>query len=81
MYSFLTVVNERKKAVRVFLNDEPFFFCVLPGEKTKPKRVMFSSCRVIVKTGLDTTLFDLFLPIKKEASHTLILGDTSFCFI
>lgn len=80
MYSFLTVINYGSSVVSVNINDEEFIPCILPGEISKPKKAIYPSTRAIIKNGREKVIFDLLLPIKKEASHTLILWDTSFQF-
>jgi len=80
MYSFLTVINVGNSVLSVNINDEEMISCLLPGQVSKPKRVIYPSTRTIVKNGREKVVFDLLLPIKKETSHTLILWDTSFEF-
>ena len=80
MYSFLTVVNGGSSVLSVNINDEDVISCLLPNEVSKPKRVIYPSTRAIVKNGREKVIFDLLLPIKKEASHTLFLWDTHFFF-
>ena len=80
MYSFLTVINGGSSVLSVNINDDEFIDCLLPSETSKPKRVIYSSTQVVVKNGREKVVFDLLLPIKKEASHTLLLWDTSFLF-
>ena len=80
MFSFVTVINAGSSVFSVNFNDEETISCLLPNEISKPKRVVYPSTRAIIKTGREKVVFDLYLPIKKEASHTLILWDTYFLF-
>ena len=80
MYSFLTVVNSGSSVLSVNINDEEVISRLLPSETSKPKRVIYPSTRAIVKNVREKVIFDLLLPIKKEASHTLFLWDTHFFF-
>lgn len=80
MYSFLTIVNSTSSVLSVNINDEEFIPCLLPTESSKPKRAIYPGTRVIVENGREKTIFDIYLPIKKEASHTLTLWDTHFLF-
>ncbi len=80
MYSFLTVINGGSSVLSVNINDEEVISCLLPSEVSKPKRVIYPSTRAVVKNGREKVVFDLLLPIKKEASHTLYLWDTHFFF-
>ena len=80
MYSFLTVINCASSVLSVNINDEEVISCLIPNEASKPKRVIYPSTRAIIKNGRDKVVFDLYLPIKKEASHTLFLWDTHFFF-
>lgn len=80
MYSFLTVINGGSSVLSVDLNDEEVISFLLPGEISRPKRVIYPSTRAIIKNGREKVVFDLYLPIKKEASHTLVLWDTHFLF-
>lgn len=80
MYSFVTVVNAGNSVFSVNFNDEELISCLLPNEISKPKRVVYPSTRAIVRNGREKVVFDILLPIKKEASHTLVLWDTHFSF-
>ena len=80
MYSFLTVINSGNSVLSVNVNDEEVIPCLLPSEISKPKRVLYPSTRAVIRNGREKVVFDLLLPIKKEASHTLILWDTHFFF-
>ena len=80
MYSFLRVINSGSSVLSVNVNDEDVISCLLPGEVSNPIRVIFPSTQIIVKNGREKVVFDLLLPIKKEASHTLFLWDTHFFF-
>ena len=80
MFSFISVLNKSSQVLQVIIDDEILFPEILPGEKTKPKKVLYASVRVIVKNSREKPIFDLWLPIKKETSHTLILWDTSYDF-
>jgi len=81
MYSFVTVINAGNSVFSVNFNDEELISCLLPNEISKPKRVIYPSTWAVVKNGREKLVFDILLPIKKEASHTLILWDTHFLFI
>lgn len=81
MYSFIKVVNCGSSVFSVEINDEKAVSCLLPNEASKPKRVIYPSTRAIIRDGREDIVFDLLLPIKKEASHTLFLWDTHFFFI
>lgn len=80
MYSFITVVNLGSSVFSVNFNGEELISCLLPNEISKHKRVVYPSTQAIVKDGREKVVFDLLLPIKKEASHTLFLWDTHFYF-
>ncbi len=80
MSSFLSVLNKSSGVLCVISDDEIIFPEVLPNVKTKPKRVMYASIRVVIKNSREKLIFDLWLPIKKETSHTLTIRDTSFDF-
>ena len=80
MYSFLTVLNESSQVLSAFCDGEPLVFDVLPREKSKPLRIMYGSVHTVIKNGREKVIFDLWLPIKKEISHTLCVHDTSFDF-
>ena len=80
MFSFLSVFNKSSDVLCVILDNEIFFTDILPNTRTKPKRVMFASIRVVIKNSREKPVFDLLLPIKKETSHTLTILDTSFDF-
>lgn len=80
MFSFLTVLNRSSDVLCVIADDEVIFPEILPYSQTNPKRVMFASIRVVIKNSYEKTVFDLWLPIKKETSHTLTVWDTSVDF-
>lgn len=80
MFSFLTVLNKSSHVLSVTADDEVIFPEILPHTKTKPKRVKFASTRLVIKNSREKAIFDLWLPIKKETSHTLTIWDTSFDF-
>ena len=81
MCSFLSVLNKSSDVLCIIADDEVMFCDILPDTKTKSKKVMYASIRVIIKTSREKPIFDLWLPIKKETSHTLTVRDTSFDFI
>ena len=80
MFSFLSVLNKSSHVLCVISDDEIIFPEVLPNTKTKPAKVIYASIRVIIKNSREKPIFDLWLPIKKETSHTLTIRDTSFDF-
>lgn len=80
MSSFLSVLNKSSGVLCVISDGEIIFPEVLPNTITKPKKVLYASIRVIIKNSREKPIFDLWLPIKKEASHTLTIRDTSFDF-
>ena len=80
MFSFLSVFNKSSHVLYVISDDEIIFSEVLPNTITKPKRITYASIRVIIKSSRGMPIFDLWLPIKKETSHTLTIRDTSFDF-
>ena len=80
MFSFISVLNKSSDVLCVISDDEIIFPEILPNVKTKPKRVMYASIRVVIKNSREKPVFDLLLPIKKETSHTLTIRDTSFEF-
>lgn len=80
MFSFLSVLNKSSDVISVIADDDVIFSEILPGVKTKPKRVLYASTRIIIKNSREKLIFDLYLPIKKETSHTLTIWDTSFDF-
>lgn len=80
MSSFLSVLNKSSGGLCVISDGEIIFPEVLPNAITKPKKVLYASIRVIIKNSREKPIFDLWLPIKKEASHTLTIWDTSFDF-
>lgn len=80
MFSFLSVLNKSSHVLCVISDDEIIFSEVLPNTQTKPKRIMYASIRVVIKNSHEKPIFDLWLPIKKETSHTLTIKDTSFDF-
>ena len=81
MYSFISVINKSSGVISISADDEIFFPEILPDVKTNPKRVCYASIRVIIKNSHEKPIFDLWIPIKKETSHTLTVYDTSFDFI
>ena len=81
MYSLLRVINLGCSVLSIEINDEEVIPCLLPYEISNPKKVIYPSTRSIIKNGNERVVFDLLLPIEKEASHTLIVCDTSFLFI
>lgn len=81
MYSFISVRNESSQVLSLFCDDELFIQELLPEDFSKPIRIMCGSVHTVIKNGRDKVIFDLWLPVKKETSHTLILRDTSFNFI
>ncbi len=80
MFSFLSVLNKSSGVLSVVVDGEVIFPEILPNTKTRPKRVTYASIRVVIKNSREKPIFDLYLPIKKETSHTLTIGDTSFDF-
>ena len=80
MCSFLSVLNKSTDVLCVAVDGENIFPEILPNTKTRPKRVMYASIRVVIKNSREKQVFDLWLPIKKETSHTLTIWDTSFDF-
>ncbi len=80
MFSFLSVLNKSSDVLCVVSDDEIIFPEILQNAKTKPKMVMYASIRVVIKNSREKPIFDLWLPIKKETSHTLTIRDTSFDF-
>ena len=80
MYSFLRIVNFGSSVLSADINDEEAISCLLPYEVSKPIRTIFPSTQIVVRNGREKVVFDLLLPIKKEASHTLFLWDDSFYF-
>ena len=81
MCSFLSVLNKSTGVLSVAVDDDIVFPEVLPNAKTRPKIVIYASIRVTIKNSREKPVFDLWLPIKKETSHTLTIRDTSFDFI
>ena len=80
MFSFISVINKSSGVLTVIVDDEIFFSEILPNTQTKPKKVLYASIRVIIKNSREKQVFDLWLPIKKETSHTLVIWDTSYDF-
>ncbi len=80
MFSFLSVLNKSADVLSVIADDDVIFPEILPSAKTKPKRLFYASTRIIIKNSREKPVFDLWLPIKKETSHTLTIWDTSYDF-
>ena len=80
MCSFLSVLNKSSDVFKVIVDDEVIFSEILPQAKTKPRQVFYASIRVVIKNSREKPIFDLWLPIKKETSHTLTVWDTSYDF-
>lgn len=81
MCSFISVLNKSTDVLCVIVDNEIIFSDILPNTKTRPKRIIYASIRVVIKNSREKPIFDLLLPIKKETSHTLTIRDTSFDFI
>ena len=80
MCSFISVLNKSSGVLQVIIDDETVFHDIIPDTETKQKKVLYASIRVIVKNGREKPILDLWLPIKKETSHTLTVWDTSYNF-